>query len=140
MTKRPSCKRKPSSVRHTRSNQEARRQKQPAPPPDEITAQRIKEVIHPATLTQIRYYHDLGLRERVLTLPLMVAVVISLIWRQFASVSEGLRVLKGEGLLWAEAVDISQQALSERLRTLPSSLFERIVQDVLPQMQTKWQG
>lgn len=140
MAKQPTSQRKPSSVRHTRSNQEARRQKQPPPPPDEITAQRVKEVLHPATLAQIRYYHDLGLRERVLTLPLMVAVVISLIWRQFASVSEALRVLKEEGLLWAEPVEVSQQALSERLRTLPSSLFERIMQDVLPQMQTNWQA
>ena len=102
--------------------------------------QRIKEVVHPATLAQIRYYHELGLRERVLTLPLMVAVVISLIWRQFGSVSEALRVLKQEGLLWAEAVEISQQALSERLRTLPSSLFERIVQEVLPTLQANWQA
>ncbi|MEZ4706163.1 MAG: hypothetical protein R3A44_03095 [Caldilineaceae bacterium] len=35
---------------------------------------------------------------------------------------------------------VSQQALSERLRTLPAALFERILQDVLPKMQSKWQA
>lgn len=133
------AKKKASSVRHTRSNQVARGQKQPPPPPDEETAQRIGEVIHPATLAQVEYYQKLGLRERTLTLPIMVAVVISLIWRQFASVSEALRVLKTEGLLWADPVQVSQQALSERLRTLPAELFWRVLQDVLPPMQVNWQ-
>ena len=87
------AKKKASSVRHTRSNQVARGQKQPTLAPDEQTAQRIQEVIHPATLRQVAYYQELGLRERTLTLPVMVAVVISLVWRQLASVSETLRVL-----------------------------------------------
>lgn len=133
------AKKKGSSVRHTRSNQVARGQKQASPPPDEETAQRIREVIHPATLAQLEYYQKLGLRERTLTLPVMVAVVISLVWRQFASVSEALRVLKTEGLLWADPIQVSQQALSERLRTLSAKLFWRVLQDVLPVMQSKWQ-
>jgi hypothetical protein len=128
-----------SSVRHTRSNQVARGQKQPSPPPDEETARRIQEVIHPATLAQGEYYQKLGLRERTLTLPIMVALVISLVWRQFASVSEALRVLKTEGLLWADPLQVTQQALSERLRTLPADLFRHVLQDVLPVMQSKWQ-
>ena len=128
-----------SSVRHTRSNQVARGQKQPSPPPDEETAQRIREVIHPATLAQAEYYQKLGLRERTLTLPVMVAVVISLVWRQFASVSEALRVLKTEGLLWADPLQVTQQALSERLRTLPADLFWQVLQDALPVMQSRWQ-
>jgi len=132
-------KKKRSSVRHTRSNQVARGQKQPTLPPDEVIAQQIKEVIHPATLAQVEYYQQLGLRERTLTLPVMVAVAISLVWRQFASVSETLRVLKTEGLLWVDPIQVSQQAVSERLRTLPAELFERVLRDVLPVMQSKWQ-
>ena len=132
------AKKKTSSVRHTRSNQVARGQKQPSVAPDEETAKRIEEVIHPATLAQIDYYQQLGLRERTLTLPIMVAVVISLIWRQFASVSEALRVLKLQGLLWADPLQVSQQALSERLRTLPAKLFWNVLQDVLPDMQANW--
>ena len=131
-------KQKRSSVRHTRANQVARGQKPPSLPPDEVTAQRIAEVIHPATLAQVGYYQKLGLRERILGLPIMVALVLSLVWRQFASVSEALRVMKTEGLLWSGPVQVSQQALSERLRTFPAQLFERVLEDVLPVMQAKW--
>ena len=133
------AKKKASSVRHTRSNQVARGQKQPTVPPDEQTAQRIKEIIHPATLAQVGYYQQLGLRERTLTLPVMVAVVISMVWRQLASVSETLRVLKSEGLLWTDPLHVSQQAMSERLHTFPAELFKRILHDVLPVMQSRWQ-
>jgi hypothetical protein len=133
------AKKKASSVRHTRSNQVARGQKQPTLPPDEQTAQRIKEVIHPATLAQVGYYQQLGLRERTLTLPVMVAVVISLVWRQFASVSETLRALETEGLLWADPMHVSQQAMSERLHRFPAELFKRVLHDVLPVMQSRWQ-
>lgn len=131
---------KASSVRHTRSNQVARSQKQPSVAPDEKTAERIQEIIHPATLAQVEHYQQLGLRERTLTLPVMVAVIVSMVWRQFASVSEALRVMQTAGLLWTGPVTVSQQALSERLRTLPAALFERILQDVLPKMQSKWQA
>ena len=133
------AKKKASSVRHTRSNQVARGQKQPTLPPDEQTAQRIREVIHPATLAQVGYYQQLGLRERTLTLPVMVAVVISLVWRQFASVSETLRALETEGLLWADPMHVSQQAMSERLHRFPAELFRRVLHDVLPVMQSRWQ-
>jgi hypothetical protein len=132
------AKKKASSVRHTRSNQDARRQKPPTLPPDEVTAERIREVIHPATLAQVSHYHQMGLRERTLTLPIMVALGVSLVWRQFASVSEALRVMKTEGLLWSAPIQVSQQALSERLRTFPAELFQRILLDVLPVIQARW--
>ena len=135
MAKRKS---KPSTVRHTRSNQLARQSKQPPPPPDEVTAARIEEIVHPATLAQLSYYRQLGLRERTLTLPLMMALVLSLVWRQFSSVSEALRVWHQEGLLWAAPIKVSQQAISERLRTLPAELLERVLNDLLPQMQHRW--
>ena len=80
----------------------------------------------------------MGLRERTLTLPIMVALVLSLVWRQFASVSEALRMMKTEGLLWSAPIQVSQQALSERLRTFPAELFQRILLDVLPAMQVRW--
>lgn len=133
-------KKKPSSVRHTRSNQVARGEKAPSVAPDEATLQRIREVIHPATLAQVGHYQHLGLRERTLTLPVMVALVLSLVWRQFASVSEALRVMKTEGLLWSGPVQVSQQALSARLRRFPAELFQRILGDVLPTMQARWRA
>ena len=52
----------------------------------------------------------------------MVAFVLSLIWRQVGSVSEAVRVLGEEGLLWVGPLTVSQQAMSERLRTAAPSL------------------
>ncbi|CDH45946.1 hypothetical protein BN874_3020003 [Candidatus Contendobacter odensis Run_B_J11] len=72
----------------------------------------------------VEHYHHLGLRERILTLPIRVARVLSLIWRQCAGVSELVRVAQQEALLWAPPLRrLSQQALAQRLRTLPSDLF-----------------
>src|SRR5262249_42721264 len=76
-------------------------------------------------------------RERTLTLPVMVAFVLSLLWRQIGAVSEAVRTLKREGLLWSGPQQVSQQAMSERLRTFPHTLFEAVLQAVLPSMQAR---
>ena len=94
-------KRKASTVRHTRAIQRDR-SKRPvvAPPPEQVEA-RLKEVILPATrVEQDTIYRALGLRVRTLTLFVMMALVLSLIWRQVGNVSEGVRLLNTEGLLW----------------------------------------
>jgi len=130
---------KTSSVRHTRAIQRDRSKRSLAAPPDAEISQRLTEIVHPATLAQVAHYHDLGLRERVLNLPVMVALVLSMIWRQIAGVSDLVRLLRDEGLLWATAQRISQQAVSERLRTLPAELFLRLLLALLPQLQERWQ-
>lgn len=131
---------KSSSVRHTRAIQRDRSKRPLAAPPDEQISQRLTEIVHPATLAQVAHYHDLGLRERVLNLPVMVALVLSMIWRQIEGVSQLVRLLQTEGLLWAPPVQqVSQQAVSERLRTLPAELFLRLLLALLPQVQARWQ-
>ena len=48
----------------------------------------------------------------------MVAAFITLLWRQVPSVHELTRMLEQEDLLWATAVKVRKQSLSERfLRT-----------------------
>ncbi len=69
-------------------------------PPAEAIASRLQEIVHPAPLPQVRYFHDLGLRERVLTLPVMVGLGLGLVWRQLGSVSELVRVIHQELVLW----------------------------------------
>jgi hypothetical protein len=97
-------------------------------------------LVHPATLRLVSYYHQLGLRERLLTLPVMVAFVLSLIWRQFSGVSELVRLIRTETLLWVPPLHkLSQQALDQRLRTLPSGLFLRLLQGLLPVFHARWQ-
>jgi hypothetical protein len=133
-------KKKPSTVRHTRAIQRDRTQRLTTAPPDEKIEQHLTELVHPATYAQLTTYHAMGLRERTLSLPVMVAFMVSLIWRQMGSVAEAVRVLQNEGFLWTSALKVSQQAVSERLRTLPAELFERIFEAVLPHLQARHQA
>ncbi|HEY5572585.1 MAG TPA: IS4 family transposase [Anaerolineales bacterium] len=132
--------RKTTSVRHTRAIQRDRSKRPTTAPPDEEVQALLTEVVHPATYTQMASYAAMGMRQRILTLPVMVAFVLSLIWRQIGSVSEAVRVLKRQGMLWTEAKPVSQQAVSERLRTFPAELFYRVLLEILPQMQQRWQA
>lgn len=129
-----SRKNKPSSVRHTRAVALDRSKRPTTAPPDEQLTARLFDVVHPATYSQLAPFHSLGLRERTLSLPVMTAFVLSLIWRQMGAVSEAVRVLEREGFLWSGPLKGTQQAISERLRTLPAVLFEGILQAVLPQL------
>ena len=71
---------------------------------------------------------------------MVVAIVVSLIWRQLpGGGGEISRLLVSEGMLWVMAIKVSQQAISLRLRTLPPILFLRIFQSILPVLQKKWQ-
>jgi Transposase DDE domain len=130
-------KKKSSSVRHTRAIQRDRQIRPNAAPPDAQIAARLSELVHPATYAQIAAYQAMGLRERILTLPVMVAFVLSLIWRHLGSVSEAVRVLQREGFLWTSPQSVTQQALCARLQRLPAILFEQVLAEVLPQVQQR---
>jgi hypothetical protein len=107
-------------------------------PLDSEMSQHLTELIHPLTLGQVTHFHTLGLRERVLTLPVMVALVLTMLWRQEGSPTELVRLLRQEGFLWCSPVKVSVQALSERLRTFPAVLFARVLQDLLPLLHRRW--
>jgi hypothetical protein len=134
----PPKKKKASSVRHTRAIQRDRSKRPNSAPPDAVVEGRLDELVSPAVYAQVDLYHALGLRERTLTLPIMVAFVLSLIWRQLGSVREAVRVLNEEGLLWTDPIEVSHQAMSQRLRSFPAELFERIWRDLLPQLLERW--
>jgi hypothetical protein len=134
----PRAPKKTSSVRHTRAIQRDRSKRPPVSPPDAEIEARLTELIHPLTLRQVAHYHDLGLRERVLSLPVVVALVLSMIWRQVGAVTTLAHLLQREGLLWTAPVRVSQQALSARLHSFPADLFRRVLDDLLPPMQGRW--
>jgi hypothetical protein len=136
MSEKPKTKK--SSVRHTRAIQRDRTKRQNTAAPDEVTAERLMEIVHPLTLNQVAHFYDLGLRARVLNLPVMMAFVLSLIWRQLGSVTEAVRTLNREGLLWVNERKVSQQAVEQRFSSLPAVLFERVVQEALPLMAVRW--
>ena len=99
---------------------------------DEVIEQQFQELLSPAVFNQEAYYRSLGMRSRILNLPLMVAALITLLWRQVPSVHELTRMLDREDVLWCKAVKVSQQSLSERLLVFPAILCERVYKDLLP--------
>jgi len=134
-------KKKKSSVRHTRAIQRDRCKRQLPPPPDEKITARLSELVKPTEAEEQGWFVQFGLRLRKLTLSVMVAIVISLIWRQIgAGGSEAARLLQLEGLLWVPAMVISQQAISERLRTFPARLFFQLLVSRLPIFQYRSQS
>ena len=100
---------------------------------------RLKELLTPAVFEQLGYYRQLKMRSRILTLPLMVALILTILWRQVPSVRELTRMLERENLLWGRAVKVSQQALSERFLVFPAALFERVYKALLPELKKRWE-
>ena len=76
-------------------------------------------------------------RERVLSLPVMVGILLSLIWRQIPSISMLKQTLARESLLWVDPTEVSQQAISRRLNTLPAELFAQVFAEVAPLLQQR---
>jgi hypothetical protein len=107
---------------------------------DEVIAAELEALVKPAITVQENYYRQLGLRDRILNLPLMVAAVLTLLWRDVAGVRELTRMLSREGFLWCSPTQVSQQAISQRFLSFPAELFERVFKQLLPQLREKWQG
>ena len=123
--------------RKSRNPDHVRRRNVPGPDNEVIEAQ-LMELISPAVANQMAYYRQLGLRSRILTLPLMVAAVLTMLWRQVPSVRELSRMLAREDLLWCQAVNVSQQALSQRFLVFPAELFEQVLKELLPDLRKRW--
>ena len=115
------------------SRDHARPRKQPSPSDPEIEA-RLTELVSPLTYSLVNQYRKLGLRERILTLPVMTTMVLSLIWRQVPSVSELVKMAARDSLLWTPPLEVSQKAFSLRLGSLPAELFAGVFAELLPKL------
>lgn len=124
-------------LRHTRRGpanvDHARRTHVPAPSDAEIE-RRLTDLVKPAVYAELDYYRQLGHRNRLLGLPVMVALVLTLIWRRVPGVCTLQRMLARERILWTEPTTVSQPALSERFLTFPAVLFERVLYRVLARL------
>ena len=125
------------SHRYSRNPDHIRKRNVPAPDNQAVNNQ-ITELLSPMVYSQQAYYQSLGMRERILTLPLMLAAVLTLLWRQVPSVNELTRMLHREDLLWAKAVKVSRQALTQRFLTFPHQIFERVLRELVPQLKARW--
>lgn len=114
-----------------------RRTHVPAPSDAEIEY-RLTTLVKPAVYAELDYYRHLGHRDRVLGLPVMVALVLSLLWRRVPGVCTLQRMLARERVLWAKPVTVSQPALSERFLCFPSVLFERVLYRVLARLPERY--
>jgi len=108
-------------------------------PDNEAIDQHLKELLSPAVYSQQAYYREMGMRERILTLPLMVAAVVTLIWNQVPSVIELTRMLNRKDLLWAKATKVSRQAVSERFLSFPYELFDGVFEELAPELKKRWE-
>src|SRR4051794_36721764 len=129
---------KSSTVRHTRAIQHDRTKRPNSMPLVPQVTEELTAIIHPQTLGQMAHFPRLGLRERLLPLPVMVALVLTMIWRQIGSATELVRLLRQEGFLWCSPVQVTEQALSQRLCAFPAELFQRVLEAVLPTMHARW--
>jgi hypothetical protein len=105
---------------------------------DQVIAEHLTVLITPTIKSQSQHFRELRLRDRILTLPLMVAAVLTLLWRDVPGVSELTRLLETEGFLWCSPTKVSQQALSQRFLTFPAILFETIFHKLLPNLNLRW--
>lgn len=76
-------------------------------------------------------------RQRLLTLPVMVAIVVSLVWRRMPAVTEVQRVLAREGLLWVKPVRVSLPALTKRLDVLPATVMGQLFAEVCTRLRAQ---
>ncbi|MEM9163842.1 MAG: IS4 family transposase [Cyanobacteria bacterium P01_F01_bin.4] len=115
----------------------ARERHQPHVEVEEIAAQ-MEALLSPAIFAQQDYYRRLGLRSRILTLPVMLAAVLSLLWRNVPSVRELVRLMNREQLLWAKPVKVSDTAVAERFLSFPAELFEGVLKTLIPTLEERW--
>jgi Transposase DDE domain len=134
--------RKRSGIKQLKANPDFReRTNFPLPPVEEIE-RRLRQVLTPGTfatrLLKKKTDHNgklIKLRDRILTLPVMAVLVVSLVWRQIPSLSEALRVVAREGLWDLTAFTVSRQALSKRLRVIPAELFAQMYEEAIEGLQ-----
>jgi hypothetical protein len=107
-------------------------------PDNEVIQERLEALVMPAVNGQLDYYRQMGHRNRILGLVVMVAAVLMLIWRQVPSVCELAKMVAREDLFWIPRIKVSQQALSQRFLDFPSEIFQRVLMDLLPALRERW--
>src|SRR5438445_5612622 len=121
----PTPRRSPMAHKRTRSRPhgEFRHRSQIPMPAVEEVEQRLLEVLSPSLLAPRQLERRdprqpqrlIRMRQRLLTLPVIVAIMVSLVWRRVPSIAEVQKVLAREGLLGRARLQVSPQAIAKRL-------------------------
>jgi hypothetical protein len=99
--------------KHTRARPHAalRHRSQIPMPAVEAGEQRLMDVRSPSLLAPRQPHRRIRMRQRRLTLPVMVAILVRVVWRRVPSIAEGQQVLAPEGLLGGAPLRVSPQAI-----------------------------
>jgi Transposase DDE domain len=128
-----------------RSHPDFRHRSQIPMPAVEDVEQRLFDVLSPSLLAPRQLErHDprqpqrvIRMRQRLLTLPVLVAIIVSLVWRRIPAVAEVQRVLAREGLLWEPPLPVSPQAITKRLEVVPAAVIGQLFAEVCPRLQAQ---
>jgi hypothetical protein len=75
---------------------------------DQVVTEQLEALLTPAITVQENSSSQLGLRDRIFNLPLMVAAVLTLLWPDVAGVTELTKMLAREGFCGIDLVGVSQ--------------------------------
>src|SRR5829696_3072410 len=103
----------------------------PGPTSEQVEA-RLAAPVQPATYAVAERYRRHGPRWRILTPPVLPALLLARIWRPVPSVRTLAGLLAREPLFWAPPRRVSQQALDQRPRGLPAALIGDVLTQTLP--------
>lgn len=123
-----------SKPRKKRGNRDFQKVVTTAVPPSPEIEARIIKWLTPGTFANLKGKH-VNLRDRILTLPVMAAIVMSLVYRKVQYLAEIVRLLEQEGLMWVDPQKVSKQAVSERLRNLPAEIFLEMFNEIAAKIQ-----
>ena len=130
---------KRSSIRHTRAIRRNRSKRVLTIPPAQEVEDHLRKLIVPVAEAQQEEYKKLGMRNRILNLSVMTAIVIAMIWQQMGSgPSEIARLLPMGSVLWLPVLHVTQQAISLRLGDFPPSLFLGMLNSLLSVLHLRW--
>jgi hypothetical protein len=117
-----------------KGNPDLRRQHNPPALAIPELEEKILSLVEPSFFTPLKYLpgnHDHLMRDRLLTLPVLVALVVGIVYRQIAGLSQAVRMLNEEGLLWVKPLKVSKQAVSKRFLNFPAEISAALLKGVL---------
>ena len=131
-------------TRH-RSHAEFRHRAQIPLPAVEDVEQRLMDVLRPSLRAPRQLerrdprppQRRIRMRQRLLTWPVIVAIMVSLVWRRVPSIAEVQKVLTREGLLGVAPLQVSPQAITTRLAVLPAAVMGQLFAEVCTRVQAQ---
>lgn len=113
------------------------RTQMPGPPIEELEA-RVGQLLSPSLLAPRQLERGspdpagkpIRMRQRLLTLPVVMAIILGMVFRRLPSLAEVQRLLARDGLLWVKPLQVSSQAITQRLDTMPATVVAQLFAEV----------